>query len=82
MIILKYSFDELKKDLEIGHEVEFYYLDGKYSISSNKDGWYLTRFEDGSYQSYKNPDELLEYATINSSKFKDIWDNVVIDSVF
>jgi hypothetical protein len=82
-INLVYSFDELKKDLDIGHEVEFYYHEDRYSISCNKEGWYLTKFYDSeSHQAFNTHEELLENGKINSESLREIWDDVRIDIIF
>jgi hypothetical protein len=41
---MDYSYEELVKDLSLGHEVEFSYQGEKYSISRNENGWFLTKF--------------------------------------
>jgi len=79
---MKYSYLELKEDLSIGHEVEFLYNNEKYSISHNEKGWYLTRFSDNVYQSFNDSEELLEKALIGNKHIKEIWDNVVVESIF
>ncbi|AFK85432.1 MULTISPECIES: hypothetical protein [Thermoanaerobacterium] len=79
---MKYSYLELKEDLSIGHEVEFLYNGEKYSISHNEKGWYLTKFSDNIYQSFCNSEELLKKALINNKRIEEIWDNVVVESVF
>jgi len=80
---LVYSFEELKADLDIGHEVEFYYQEDRYSISCNKEGWYLTKFYDSeSHQAFKTHEELLESGTIKSKNLKEIWNQVKINIIF
>ncbi|BBB90444.1 hypothetical protein [Methylomusa anaerophila] len=77
-----YSYKELEHDLEMGHEVEFFHMEQKYSISNNKDGWYLTRLYDENYQSFKTAQELLEYGRINGKTLADIWNQVKVETVF
>ncbi len=77
-----YSYKELKYDLEMGHEVEFFHMKKKYSISNNKDGWYLTRYYDENYQPFKTVQELLEYGRITGKSLEDIWDQVQVETVF
>ncbi len=77
-----YRFEELKKDLSTGREVEFQYKGNKYSISHNKEGWYLTRFGDDTEQSFANSNDLLKYGTIEAKTLNEIWDEVIVESIF
>lgn len=79
---MKYKYAELKSDLLMGREVEFYYKDDKYSISNNKEGWYLTKFYSGKDQAFKTVEELLEYGRIDSKKIEEIWEKVKVDTIF
>lgn len=53
-----------------------------YSISHNTSGWHLTEFFKNNYQSFVNYEELLEKATINNIRLEEIWNDVVIKSIF
>lgn len=77
-----YSYLELKDDLKIGHEVEFLYNNRKYSISHNADGWYLTEFFMENYQSFDSYEELLEKGTINQMRLEEIWNDVIVKTIF
>ena len=79
---MEYSYTELKEDLSIGHEVEFYYNQKKYSISHNDKGWHLTEFGESDYQSFQDSEELLEKATIKNKRLFKIWYDVKVESVF
>lgn len=80
---MNYTFKNLLDDLAIGHEIEFYYDGEKYSISHNKDGWYLTKFTDWkNYQSFKGYMDLIDNANLGNKKIKDIWKDVKVESVF
>jgi len=79
---MDYSYEELKSDLATGHEVEFYYNGHKYSISNNKFGWYLTKYYDENYQSFKTVNELLERGKINRKTLEEIWDEVDVETIF
>lgn len=78
---MNYTFEELKKDLSTGRELTFIYEGQKYSISHGKDGSYLTKHGIG-WENFKNYEELLSNATINSCKLQVIWDNIKIESIF
>lgn len=80
---MKYTFEKMLEDLAIGHEVEFKYKGEKYSISTNKDGWYLTKYSDWeNYQSFKTYMDLINRSNIDNKKIKDIWKDVKVESVF
>jgi hypothetical protein len=80
---VEYSFDELKYDIiKIGHEVEFYYMNEKYSISRDKEGWYLCKFGDENYQSFATAEELISKATIHGKSLEDIWGDVEVETIF
>ena len=79
---MDYSYEELKRDLKVGHEVEFYYQNHKYSISNNKDGWYLTKYFDENDQSFKTSQELLKNGRIDSKTLEEIWNEVKVETIF
>ncbi|GAA0180837.1 hypothetical protein SH2C18_34630 [Clostridium sediminicola] len=70
---MKYTYSDLVEDLELGQEIEFKYSGDRYSISANISGWYLTKYGEVEYQSFKDIDDLLQNARINSMSLKDIW---------
>lgn len=78
---MSYSYEDLKRDLGIGHELHFKYRGKQYSISNNKDGWYLSEFY-ADYQSVTDTNELLEIGTIDGKYLKDIWDDVEVEAIF
>jgi hypothetical protein len=71
---MPYSYEDLERDLSIGHELEFTYKGKEYSITNNKVGWYLSGVND--YQSFTNTIELLEKGTIDGKHLKEIWNDV------
>jgi len=80
---MNYCYEELVEDLSRGHEIEFSYHGEKYSISRNKDGWYLTKYNDeNAQQTFKESDELLKKAKIGSKNIYLIWNEVEDISVF
>jgi hypothetical protein len=60
---MPYTYNELCKDLDIGHEMHFKYKGKEYSISHNNEGYYLSEFN-GEHQSFIDHVELLQKGTI------------------
>lgn len=79
---MNYSFQELTKDLEMGHEVEFWFQNNKYSISHDKNGWYFTKFGDELYQTFTDHSLLLKNAKVGAKTIKNIWNEVKVESIF
>lgn len=77
-----YSIDTLLSDLSCGHEIEFTYIGEKYSISSDSNGWYLTKYGEKEYQSFENYNELVHGAKINNTLLREIWSNVQVNWVY
>ncbi|MHA6533253.1 hypothetical protein [Paenibacillus sp. BAC0078] len=62
---MDFNLSDLEKHLSSGREIEFTYMDEKYSISRIDSGFSFTRFYDpSSIQNYVSHVELLENATI------------------
>lgn len=38
---MSYKFEELARDLKIGHEIEFAYRNKNYSITASRKGWHI-----------------------------------------
>lgn len=72
---MKYSFSDLKEDLKMGMEIEFYYNKSRYAISNNERGWFLSKYGDDNYQMFQDVDELLRYATVDCKTLKEIWND-------
>lgn len=77
-----YSYEELIDDLTIGHEIEFFYNNEKYSISNNDRGWYLTKFNSDEYQTFNNADDLLKNAKIDSKPLIEIWELIKVETIY
>jgi len=78
---MDYTYDELIKDLEIGHEVHFRFAGKEYSISHSKKGWHLYEFyKDG--QTFATQSDLLKHGTINGKHLSDIWEMVEVTTIF
>ncbi|OPH61823.1 hypothetical protein BC351_00860 [Paenibacillus ferrarius] len=78
---MSYSYEDLERDLAIGHELHFNFKGREYSISNNKDGWYLSEsYSD--YQSFVDTNELLAKGKIDGKLLKEIWDEVDVSVIF
>jgi hypothetical protein len=70
------DIEELKKYLEIGHDIEFKFNNEKYSITPTGTGFCLTKFYNLDHQEYEHLDEFINKATISRYKLKDILDQI------
>ncbi|WP_226535911.1 hypothetical protein [Fictibacillus halophilus] len=70
------DLEELKKYLEIGHDIEFNFNNEKYSITPTETGFCITKFYNLDVQEYEHLDELINKATLNNYKLKDIVDQI------
>ncbi|WP_240416792.1 hypothetical protein [Paenibacillus periandrae] len=78
---MSYSFEELVRDLDNGHELHFKYLGKEYSISHNSNGTYLSEFN-SDYQTFTDHIELLQKGMIDGKHLKDIWKDVEVTIIF
>ncbi|AZU62485.1 hypothetical protein [Neobacillus mesonae] len=78
---MDYSYEELVRDIKMGHEIEFSYKGKIYGTLNVKEGFGLGE-NNKEFVFYKNPQELLDNGTINGKKLKDIWDKVEIITIF
>lgn len=76
-----YTYDELCRDLDIGHELHFKYRGKEYSISHNREGSYFSEFY-GDYQTFIDHNELLQKGSIGGRYLKDIWDDIEVTIIF
>lgn len=74
---MEYTFEDLKRDLGIGHEVQFRYIGKEYSISHSQNGWHLCEFYKDE-QTFNTQWELLNYGTINGTHLSEIWHGVEV----
>jgi hypothetical protein len=79
---MDYTFDNLKQDLSMGREIEFIYLDRRFSITNTPYGWSLAEFYKEEIQIYSSHQELLLNGTVDGSILQDIWSHVRVDAVF
>jgi hypothetical protein len=84
---MDYSLDQLKTDLNLGHEVIFIYNGNEYTITfppNKADGYLFAKaYDNNSWQIYATSDELIANATtVEGAKLKDIWNQVVVTDIF
>ncbi|AMA73150.1 hypothetical protein ACH33_09960 [Aneurinibacillus sp. XH2] len=76
----EYSYNDMKRDLQIGREFEFIYNGVTYYLSRTKQGWILVS-SDGLETESATYNELLENIFDNKN-IKDLWDKIEIVQVF
>ena len=79
---MDFSYDMLIEHIKQNRELHFYYCNKQYSISNNKNGWYLTEFNNPVYQTCDDGETLIKYGKIEGNFLKDIWDDIEIEVVF
>ena len=79
---MKFSYEELRKYLSQGRELHFFYQNYQYSISNNKDGYYLKKFSEPEGQDFISVEELLANGKVESYGLEEIWDAVTVDVLF
>lgn len=78
----EYSFEEFKKDIFLGREIEFIYKNIMYFITHNERNWLLIKTDDKTSQCYIDPDDLIENARIDSMSLYEIWSKIEIDTIY
>ncbi|MED5016713.1 hypothetical protein P9847_05260 [Paenibacillus chibensis] len=76
-----YTFTEFVTDLEIGHEIEFFYKDRRYAITRSRNGIVFSEYN-GRDHVYQTVDEVLKDVSILGQKLENVWSGVVIHSIF
>lgn len=79
--VVEYTLEDLKRDLEIGHELQFRYNGKEYSISHSQNGWHLCEFYKDD-QTFNTQRDLLKYGTINGKHLREIWHDVEVTDIF
>ncbi|WP_410771301.1 hypothetical protein [Fontibacillus sp. BL9] len=72
------EYVELVQRVEWGEEFQFYYQNEEYWISTNKEGYYLTRGKDSYTQSFRTAEELFNEGQIDGKTLLEIWDLIII----
>lgn len=72
------DYAELVQRVGWGEEFQFYYQNGGYWISVNKQGYYLTRGMDSYTQSFATAEELFRRGQIDGKTIFEIWELVEI----
>lgn len=79
---MDYTFEKLKNDLSIGHEIEFTYSDRKFSITNTPNGWVLTEYYKEDAHVFSSHHDLLQHGTIDGRSLQSIWHDVTVTTVF
>ncbi|MFD2629551.1 hypothetical protein [Oceanobacillus kapialis] len=76
----RYTYQELVRDIHIGHEIEFKYKGKLYITLNVQEGFGLA--ESNKYCTYhKTPKELLQKGKIEGKSLKDLWEDVEVISI-
>ncbi|MGG0934510.1 hypothetical protein ABHN11_00045 [Brevibacillus centrosporus] len=78
---MDYTLEDLKRDLETGHEVHFRYKGKDYSISNSQNGWHLCEFYKDD-QTFETQSDLLKNGKINGKHLSEIWEAVEVTTIF
>lgn len=76
-----YSYDELVRDIKIGHEIEFKYKGKIYGTVNIEKGYGLGE-HNKEFGYFKTPEEHLNNGKIKGEKLKDIWNEVEIITIY
>lgn len=79
--MVNYSFDDLKRDLEICHDLHFRYKEKEYSISHSQYEWHLSEFYKDD-QTFKTQWDLLQCGMINGKRLSEIWTDIDVTDIF
>lgn len=79
---MEYSFDEFIKDVKMGREIEFIYNENMYFVTRDKRGWLLIKCVDTTSQSFNSPDSLINNAKIGSECLIDLWEKIILETVY
>ncbi|WP_019421386.1 hypothetical protein [Paenibacillus sp. OSY-SE] len=67
------EYSELVQRVGWGEEFQFYYQNEEYWISTNKEGYYLTRGKDSFTQSFQTAEELFKEGRIDGETILELW---------
>lgn len=79
---MKYSYNDFVYYFKLGHEIEFNYSNTTYFATYDKRGAILINVNKKSEQIFKNHDDFLENALIDSQKIIKIWDKVTVETIY
>jgi len=78
---MDYTYDELVRDIKIGHEIEFRYKGKIYGTLNVEEGFGLGEHKK-KFVFYETPEDLLENGKINGETLEDIWNEVEVITIF
>lgn len=79
---MDYTFENLKHDLSIGHEIEFNFSGRKFSIINTQAGWSLAEYYKDDIQLFSSHQDLLQYGNIDGKVLQDIWSLVTVETIY
>jgi hypothetical protein len=79
---MKYSYDSFVEELRLGSEIEFTYSNVTYFLTYDKRGTILMDVDKKIKQIFKDDDDFLENAVIDSKKIIQIWDEVTVETIY
>ncbi|RNB88601.1 hypothetical protein EDM59_05660 [Brevibacillus nitrificans] len=79
---MDYTFENLTRDLSIGHEIEFIYSDRRFSITNTPAGWSLAEYYKNEIELFSSHQDLLQYGKIDGRTLHEIWSLVTVKSIF
>ncbi|MFD3446547.1 hypothetical protein ACFDTO_18285 [Microbacteriaceae bacterium 4G12] len=72
---MKYTYEDLVRDVNIGHDIEFIFNGKLYGIINVREGFGLGE-DKKKFKYFKTPQELLDNGTIDEKSLKEIWGEV------
>lgn len=72
------NFDEFAQRVAMGEEFQFYYKNEGYWISRNNEGFYLTRVQDSSSQTFKTSGDLFRKGRIENKTIRELWEEIEV----
>lgn len=79
---MKYSYNEFVEYVKIGHEIEFTYKGIIYFETHNGREVILLKTDDNIKQIFRNQDEFLSKVRIDSKRIEEIWNDIIIESIY
>lgn len=68
--------------LNIGHDIEFYYKEDKFTIINTGELFSLSKYHSQNYQEFCTTEELFLNAKVDGHKLIEIWHELKINYIF
>lgn len=79
---MEYSYNDFVTDVKMGREIKFTHRNNTYFVTYDNRGIILINVSNKTKQIFKNDDELLSNALINSKRILQIWDDISVDTIY